>query len=166
MPEVTGKRTVELTASKALLLPGSLSWRAPVKERLEISLVELSHSESVIGGVIVTAPTIKGAYANCNSVAVRFDFVASPNGREGVRPAPDPKPEPVRNSVRSITGIELSPWATFPLEKATTARMRTTAANEVGLCFNRRMKYGSLALKGSRRTTRELCTEKGNQKGF
>ena len=61
MPEVTGKGTVELTASRVLLLPGSLSWRAPVKERLEISLVELSHSERVIGGLMVTAPTIRGA---------------------------------------------------------------------------------------------------------
>jgi hypothetical protein len=138
MPEVTEKRTVELTASRVLLLPGSRSWRAPVKERLEISLVELSHSESVIGGVIVTAPTIKGAYANCNSVAVRFDFVASPEGREGVRPAPGPKPEPVRNSVRSITGIELSPWATFPTPRVMTAKRRRTAAKEVELCFNRR----------------------------
>src|SRR5712692_5691624 len=138
MPEVTGKRTVELTASKALLLPGSLSWRAPVKERLEISLVELSHSESVIGGLMVTAPTIKGAYTNCNSVAVRFAFVASPDGREGVRPAPGPKPEPVRNSVRSITGIELSPWATFPTPSVMTAKSRTAATKEVGLCFNRR----------------------------
>jgi len=125
-------------------------------------LVEFSQRDNVRGADSVIAFTIRGEYENSNSVELTLALVVGPEGL--VRLSPALGPGPVKNRVLLTTGIELSPWATFPISRVMTARSSRTATKEVELCFNRRVKYGRLVLKASRKTKTEFDIEEENQR--